>query len=531
MWWLGLFFDRLALQIARCGALAPGDGAPLAICDRLCILDADAGARALGIVAGMKRAAALALAPALLLRERDAAREQAALERLAAWALQFTPSVSLQADLPFGEHDDTPAPCGLLLEVAASLRYFGGPEALLARLRQGLRALGYTARIGTAPTAAAAWLFARHRDGLSSTAADLPATLEALPSRLLARSRAQRETLDAIGAHRVGDLLALPRAGLARRCGPALLDELDRARGQQPESRRWFEAPARFEAEIELLARVDHAEALLFAARRLVDPLAAWLAARHGALRTFVLHAIHDRRDAREDTLLTVRLAGPSRDPERLLTLLRETLAVTRLPAPVHALRLRCEEVLAQPAASASLLPAPGAARENLARLIERLQARLGARGIQRLSLAADHRPEAAYRIEAAGVHPGARAAVVHGACEGIVATSGRAVDSLARSAEVPVAAGIPVAGLPRPLWLLHDPLAIGERDNRPCWRTPLTLLAGPERIEGGWWDAALVQRDYFVAEDETHALYWIYRERLAPEGGRGGWFVHGRFG
>ena len=185
MWWFGLFFDRLSLDVARCGAGGPGDDArPLAISDRLRILDADDGARALGVAPGMKRAAALALAPALRLCERDDANEQATIDSLAAWALQFTPAVSLQSDLPFGELDDTPRPCGLLLEVAPSLRYFGGSAALLAQLRQGLRTLGFPARIGAAPTAAAAWLFARHRDGLHA---------ERRLDRLDMRAAAERE--------------------------------------------------------------------------------------------------------------------------------------------------------------------------------------------------------------------------------------------------------------------------------------------------------------------------------------------------
>jgi len=86
------------------------------------------------------------------------------------------------------------------------------------------------------------------------------------------------------------------------------------------------------------------------------------------------------------------------------------------------------------------------------------------------------------------------------------------------------------MASLPRPLWLLDRPIALAERNNRPWWHSPLRLLAGPERIEGGWWDDALMQRDYFIAEDDAHALYWIYRERSANDGRRG-WFVQGRFG
>ncbi len=80
---------------------------------------------------------------------------------------------------------------------------------------------------------------------------------------------------------------------------------------------------------------------------------------------------------------------------------------------------------------------------------------------------------------------------------------------------------------LPRPLWLLRAPQPLRERNNRPWLNSALNMVAGPERIETGWWDSNLVQRDYFVAEDDAHTLYWIYRERQAA----GGWFVHGRFG
>lgn len=516
-----MYFDRLSLDIVRHGTAAHDDARPLAICDRLHILDADDAARALGIVPGAKRAAALALAPTLRLHEYDEARRQAALDALATWALQFTPAVSQQYDLPFGQLDDTPRPCGLLLEVAPSLRCFGGSRALLGRVRQGLLALGFAARIGAAPTAAAAWLFARHRDGLQAPGTGLEAAVRSLPAGLLARSRAQRETLDAIGAHRIDDLLGLPRTGLARRCGPALLDEIDRALGRQPEPRRWFEAPARFDARIELLARVEQAEALLFAARRLLEQLAGWLAARHCALRAFILHIEHDRpgvRNGPADTLVVVRLADPGRDPARLCALLRERLSIVRLAAPARALHLRCNEAVAYVARDAQLFPAAGTARQSLARLIERLQARLGPQQVQRLAVVADHRPEAAYRIEAIDALPASPEAT-------------RQPASGQRPGPQALAVADAPAALPRPLWLLREPIAIGERDNRPCWHSVLTLLAGPERIEGGWWDAALVQRDYFVAEDETHALYWIYRERLAPEEARHGWFVHGRFG
>ena len=70
-------------------------------------------------------------------------------------------------------------------------------------------------------------------------------------------------------------------------------------------------------------------------------------------------------------------------------------------------------------------------------------------------------------------------------------------------------------------------PQPLEAQRGRPRHDGPLELLAGPERIESGWWDGADVQRDYYVASDRHGAQLWIYRECAARER----WFLHGIFG
>jgi protein ImuB len=77
-----------------------------------------------------------------------------------------------------------------------------------------------------------------------------------------------------------------------------------------------------------------------------------------------------------------------------------------------------------------------------------------------------------------------------------------------------------------RPFWLLPTPQPLDEIDAVPQRGGPLRLLAGPERIESGWWDGADVARDYFVALAPDRSLLWVYRSRRVP----GGWFLHGLF-
>jgi protein ImuB len=84
-------------------------------------------------------------------------------------------------------------------------------------------------------------------------------------------------------------------------------------------------------------------------------------------------------------------------------------------------------------------------------------------------------------------------------------------------------------------VWLEGVPQPLAERHSRPLLDgRPLRLLSGPERIEAGWWDVGLAERDYFIGEAADGALVWIYRARLPLSEGDdtgSGWFLHGRFG
>jgi protein ImuB len=78
----------------------------------------------------------------------------------------------------------------------------------------------------------------------------------------------------------------------------------------------------------------------------------------------------------------------------------------------------------------------------------------------------------------------------------------------------------------PRPIWLLHRPLKLVVEEGRPSYQGTLDLVAGPERIEAGWWDGAPVSRDYFVAASPNGEKFWVYREHRDPSA----WYVHGVF-
>lgn len=457
MLWLAIDFPLLPLE-----ALLRGHASSLSPPDSWAVLEARAvfacnrAAQEAGVRTGMGLAWARSIEPGLQARTRDPSLEREALEGAAAWLGRFTPAVSIEP------------PRGLVAEVAGSLRLFGGARKLLEDLRNGLSELGFGASIALARTPRAALWRAAGGGG----------RLEDLPVAVACTVAEDLEFLRGIGVRSIGELMRLPRAGLAKRVAPRLLEGLDQASGLRPEPRDFHVSPARFSAKLELPADVTDAQAVLFATQRLLSQLEGFLAARHAGVRRFVLTLLHRHAPS---TGVAIGLAGPSRDARHFTNLLRERLDAVSLKDPVAAIRLQAGEFVPLAGYSAGFFGDEHTDAEGWLRMIERLRARLGPQAVHGLAVHPEHRPERAWR----SVEPGVRTAPVQ--CD---------------------------AGS-RPVWLLDPPRRVAEGD--------FTLLAGPERIESGWWDGEGVRRDYFIAKAADHSLVWVYRDTES-------WFLHGVF-
>lgn len=416
-----------------------------------------------------------------------------ALHGLASWALQFTPRVAVLDE-------------AVLMEVEASVRLFGGKRALRERVLQGVGELGVVA-LAWAPTSLAALALARAgiENGMRKPLAEV---LDGLPLETLSAARPHASTLAQIGCRTLGELRRLPRGGIGRRFDKELLAALDRAYGLRPEAHAWIALPESFKARLELLARVELAPALLFGARRLLVQMCGWLAARHAGACAFNLRWAHDAfrsRSAGTGGELTVRTAEPMRDVEHFCRLLAEHLARAQLLAPASDLELEALDVRPVEEVSASLLPDTVRQGESLALVLERIAARLGPERVLRPVLREDHRLEWMQHWQ-------------------------------------PVPAARPRkpprhADIPQPTFVLPEPLRLATKGERPMYQGVLQLLAGPHRVEGGWWhrskgeageQALNVQRDYWVALSEHAGVLWIFQERLANE--QTAWYLHGSF-
>jgi protein ImuB len=485
MLWLALHLPSLPLEACRRSLDASAPTVVSTGGNRPAVLLADAAAARGGAQPGMTLSAACALIPDLNVLARNGALELQALEGLALWAEQFTPTLCLAE------------PDALLLEIGGCLKLFGGLETLVGQVRAGLAELGFDAGIACAPTPAGALMLARN--GLDAIVADVDALrvrLALLPVEGLDAAPATVAALARLGLRTVGEVARLPRTGLARRFGRDLVDHLDRAFGHRPDPRAPFVPPPRFASRLVLPAPVPEVEQLLFGLKRLVLEFAGFLAGRQAGVTRFAVALEHEDHPP---TRVRVELSMPSRDAAHLGALLRERLSRIALPQAVEAFRLEAEETMQLAPGNFSFFTERGRSAEDRAALVERLRARLGREAVHGLALVPDHRPELAWRESEPGTP----------------------------HAQPPSAW--------RPLWLLATPRGLVTDERGPRLDGPLALEPGRERIESGWWDGGDVQRDYFVAVNPEGARFWIYRSRAARADtaaipARGPWFLHGIF-
>jgi protein ImuB len=351
-------------------------------------------------------------------------------------------------------------------------------------------------------------------------------SVDALPVHTLAAARAHLPTLARLGIASWGQLRALPRGGLVRRFGAGLVDALDCAYGQRAEVYPWLTLPEVFDAPLELAASVENATALLFGARRLLAQLQVWLRARQrGVLALELLWELDARRsnalhvDAHHSGgaqgRLELRTAQPTQDMAHLARLLSEQLARVTLPAPVLHLRMRSLQTQSLALESISLLPDDVRAGDSLHQLLERLSARLGPEQVCSVHLHADHRPE---RMQSW--------------CAAVDATKSGAARAYSTRARGQIDLKEMAKDAIYPTWLLAMPLRLTVHQGLPQHHGPLTLLAGPQRLEAGWLEGDAALRDYYVARSATAGLLWVYRERLSRQasGAQALWYLHGIF-
>ena len=457
-------------------------------------------------------------------------RDAAALHWLARWSIRFTPKAAVDA------------PNGLMLDITGCQRLFRGERRLVRSVADGVRRLGFAARLASAPSIGCAWAMARFgRDDICIVGdddSDIRSAIALLPVAALRIDEDAQDALAMIGIERIEHLFNVPRAELPSRFGFDLLLRLDQVLGRSIETID----PIRPEAPVLVERAFDgptrNAEGIEITVRQLIDQLHDKLQQREsGALKL-------DLKLVRIDAApihIDVTLSRPSRDPKHLWSLLRAqvekanlgfgveqiTLTATRLGSLSH------EQISQWPELES---PDDDKLRQCSGELLDRLTNRLGADRVTEFDIVETHIPERVF-VSRPVLEPSPSKRR-----QTKVTDSDRPSMLFARPEPAEV---IAVAPEGPPSWLKWR-----GRSQR------IVSSMGPERIARRWWgggggatvqqtyaepqaplsgrpagppvrgsDVGVDARDYFRVQDERGAWLWVYRE---VDGGR--WFVHGQW-
>jgi protein ImuB len=397
-------------------------------------------------------------------------------------ARRFTPRVQAFGATP------------VLMDLFGLSRAFPSAEELGRAIAREAAERALPAHVAIAGTRVAALVLARARPGLTVVPlGQEAAALAPLPLACLDLEEEQELLLRRWGLRTLGELGALPRAGLFERLGADGPRLLRLARGEDFAPLVPTPLPEAFSIRLELEWPIDGLEPLSFLLARLLAPLCEGLLGRgrKAAALTLELGLVDGTTHTRE-----LRPAAPSAEPRSWRTLALLDLEAHPPRDAIQALTLRAEPTPAR-FVQFSLLdpaqPSPERLAETLARLHE--WTRHGRGGAPRLL--DTHRP-GAFAVETFA--PG----------EARPHTPSPSPRLALRAFRPPRPATVRVSG-GAPVFVSAGGVqgAVAER-------------AGPWRASGDWWDAAWSREEWDVAL-ESGGLYRLYRDRM-----RDAWFVEG---
>lgn len=355
-------------------------------------------ARALGVRRGQTIAQARARAGgALAVRVVRPDAVRSVLARLAEVALAFGATVAFAADSgEDGSFGDV-----VWVDVTGCAHLFGGGikgEALLAaRLAGAIASLGHACSVAIADGPRVSAILARH--AVSEAAPEVVVVpsgenanaLETLPVSALPIAKEHVRWLSKVGVRTIGEMRALPRAGLAARLRADAKTILSLAYGDDRAPLTPYVPPEIPEEEASFEYAVESSEALVFVAKTLADRLASRLAGRVSCASRLELELVLDSAMIEEGTsrndVVALDLPAPLSTASDLLAALRTRLEKLVIRAPIVRAKLRALGLVHKREAALSLFQPEPAADRALPRLVAELAADLGSDAVGKLAI------------------------------------------------------------------------------------------------------------------------------------------------
>jgi len=456
-------------------------------------------ARRLGVLPGLRYAAAFSLATDLRAGEVAPAEIQKTVGMLTHRLMHFTPEVEPSSEEPgvFWLNG-----MGLKLVYPSSEKWVRALHADIAAQKFQVSVIAGFTRFGS-------YAVAKTKKGITvfNNPAEERQAAHKVSLHRLDLDPDFRDTLFKLGIRTVGALLSLPPVGLRERFGPKAHRLYRMAAGDL-----WTPlAPCKPEELVQQHRILDDPEndttRLLFLIKQLLHPILATLAARAQALAALWLSFLIDRNGWLKEQ---IRPAVPTLDSSQILDLVRLRLESMQFSAGIAEVALEAEACAAT--AEQLRLFSEGPARDLDAanRALARLRAEFGDGAVVQAKLRDGHLPEARFAWE-----PLSRVKLPRNDLNGLNDLNVLNCPTAKVLVRRIMAKPISLPGGPRHThedgWLI-----LGHKYGS------VDKLSGPYVFSGGWWNKE-IQRDYYFAETRRGAIAWVYYDRV-----RRRWFLQG---
>lgn len=495
--WLAIRFSDLSLSALKLDGSAEK---PIVVIQKKRVIFANALADAAGAQRDMDITTAQLLSGCEVV-ERDEEKEQAVLHELSGQFYHFSPYIDRYCS-------DGLVQSGLLLEISSCLKLFGGLKSFSERVFTHLAQTPYSFEYGLAHSAKAAWYlsFDSYAIAGDETKPLFIQRLNKLPIDLLLDYPKAVEALAKMGFKTFGDIARQIEgqsiSSFKKRLGTTFTDILCDIYNidQNFQQSSLFEKPRDiyrpvewFEEEIQFDYPVTIVEQLKSAIEDLLQQLSYYLRKRQQQCQ-YIEWCISDIYKNKE--FIKVNSDEPQSHWQLLYDLTLIQLDNKELPFEVDTIKLVCHHVMPLQHKSQVLDFDQNPRRKTVrdyAITIAKLKARLGDSAVYKLGYRDSRVPEVT---------------------NAMVALADKCNQELPE---------IHFKAL-RPTWLLTKPELIEVKNNQLHWHGYLSVLVGPERVIGDWWEKP-VARDYFLARRHDNLPVWIYFDLYSKQ-----WYVHGVF-
>ena len=476
--WMYIKFPKLSLEAITMNYSKDFTNKPLVVIDthknKRKIIAYNNLSKDYGIDKTISLSTALAMCPDLIIKERNSSQEKKLLNNLAIIGYQFT------ADITIENH-------ALCLEISKSKRLFRGYNNLLCLIHEkiSLHKIFAINGFGINPLIAKILCKNKFQKNLPNLN-NVYKELNKIPAIKITDNLNTRKIFSQLGIQSIKDLIDIPISLLSERFNSDLISNLEILLNKKQQILCKFKPSKTFHDEIQYINGLTNKESLIFPMKSLLKSLNEYLIAIHCRCSQIIWEFT---TPLNVNITMKIKLSRSKNDWSELLNLSRIKLDNINLPKVVEKVSLYCTDLIEDKKINNAIFNDNKNKSQYKGNLVDSIVAKVGEKALFTLLTKNEHIPKKAGSITKFDMKQFFEQQTTENT---------------------------------RPLWLLKTPNPIKFLNGKLYFKSPITILSGPERINDNWWENNQ-QLDYYIARDEEGTNYWIYKSGVK-------WFIHGIF-